>query len=418
MARRWWIVVGLLAAASLLGHIGLPYVDTTGLQGSNVDRSALSIGALGLIPLVTAAFLVELALLLRPGWRVRRGGRYDSLDRASVRRIVLGGALLVALVQAWFVYRYLESLSAGSWGFDVLSSNGSLVAAAVVASLLGGFVLTVLLGLLLERHGLGSGVALLLAAPLVTALPSTLARLGRMWRSEQLTLPGALLLLAALVAVALITRWMLGRGPQSPSFSTLAADLPARPTAGLVPLVIATTLLGLPVTLRNLGVSLPSGLLFAPGVRGYTEALILVTVLVGALLSALFSRRWSGDPTLRWRAIGESMIGLVALALIQQKLDLPVLLVAHATATALDALDEAKARGQQGDLEPCWQWPSVATLDGALRKLRAAGIVVHPRGALVRRLYWVFGPHIPIDLLVPPRDVERAVALLAASEAS
>ena len=117
MAPRWLATIGLLALAAGLSRLILPGVDAGGLSLSfgprQADLGSLSIVAAGLMPYVSAAFLVEIALLVRKTWRPLRSG--TMAQRAPVRRAVVALTLGIAMIQGFFIARYLQSLSSG-WG--------------------------------------------------------------------------------------------------------------------------------------------------------------------------------------------------------------------------------------------------------------------------------------------------------------
>src|SRR4030095_8937284 len=93
------------------------------------DPSLAGVLALGLMPFFSAFSLVELAALIVPRWRPLRHGGPPGRARLHTAAITL--TLLLALVQALFMVKYLRALGAieyGSWG---LLPGLSLVAGAV-----------------------------------------------------------------------------------------------------------------------------------------------------------------------------------------------------------------------------------------------------------------------------------------------
>ncbi|HEU4533152.1 MAG TPA: hypothetical protein VFS00_03505, partial [Polyangiaceae bacterium] len=86
--------------------------------------------------------------------------------------------------------------------------------------------------------------------------------------------------------------------------------------------------------------------------------------------------------------------------------------LALATAVALDALDEARARRAHGLLVPVANEHDPAALAGRLAALREAGIPAHARGAHHRALYQLYAPYVPIALYVPAGRERAARAAL------
>lgn len=416
MAARWLATIGLLALAAGLSRLILPGVDASALGFSHgarqADLGSLSIVAAGLMPYVSAAFLVELALLARKAWRPLRSG--TMAHRAPVRRVVVALTLGLAMIQGFFLARYLQSLGS-PWG-DVLIDPGGRTVFVVLLSITAGTALLLAIAWGIEQRGLGNGIAVLLTLDLLTALPQLLLGLLRGVQRGEHTLIGALLPLALIAGAVVVTAWLLGRVGGAPRLPFA----PVRPTAGIVPIVIAASLLQVPSTLAGF-VRIPHVLILEPTDPAYRSTHLVLCIVIGVALSWAFVRRPTEEPARRaWdRTVFESMVGVAALAILGvmlQKLGVGataiVPMVAVATALALDLHDEAAVRRAHGELLAIGQWHSVATLEALLTKLRAAGVVVHPRGANVRRLFHVFGPHVQIDLLVPPRDVERATAIL------
>lgn len=408
--RRWFVTLGLAAIALAATRITLPFVDADVARHAEAANGAFTIGALGIQALLATALLVDLYCLIRPTLRPLRGGPIGQ-TRAT-ERWAIGLALVVALVQARMIFVRLLSWSY-SWG-ELLLDPSLRAEIVIIATLVGGFAGLVLAARGIDRYGLGNGVAVLVAA---TIVPTTIDSFYRGWlrvASEQDT-PLALLFQAGLVTtVVLVTRWMLGRGPQTVYFATSPPRAPRRPTAGILPLLIATSLLSQLAGEARGGSRLPAV---------DSQVLLVVTLVIGIALSLAMHRRAAYEPMLYRRAIFESMLGLVALVGLATLLarlgsTLAVTQIVLATAVALDLHTEARARLHQGELVAFWRWPSVATLDATVRRLHAAGITVHARGAYTRSLFYGLMPAYPIDLLVAPADVERATQLLSTPEGS
>jgi hypothetical protein len=82
------------------------------------------------------------------------------------------------------------------------------------------------------------------------------------------------------------------------------------------------------------------------------------------------------------------------------------------TAIALDLVAEWRAHRRRDDLVAAWPIHRVQLVDLAVRALRSAGIEVHARGLHHRTMLFFFGPFIPVLLMVPRDEAERARDLL------
>jgi hypothetical protein len=91
--------------------------------------------------------------------------------------------------------------------------------------------------------------------------------------------------------------------------------------------------------------------------------------------------------------------------------------VAYLTAVLLDAREEYRARKARGLLVPVWEEHRAYAVGPLTQALTDAGISVHARSVYYRALVQVLGPLVPVTLLVPPGDAERALAVLQARNA-
>ena len=152
-ARPWGrLAVTLLACVAVAGgrFVPLPAIDARRFEGQGF--SAPDLFYVGLGPLVLAAVLVELARLVVPAWRRRRHKGPKAQGKAWAATVFLGG--LFALADAIRVH-------------DVFVRGGVRAPAVItVATLVAGFFLLLALAAVVSAHGLGNGVAVVVAASL------------------------------------------------------------------------------------------------------------------------------------------------------------------------------------------------------------------------------------------------------------
>ena len=277
LMRRIAVTLGVLLVYRLGSHIPLPGIDMSvwtqifrtqagGVLGSlNVvlggGLQRMAIFSLNIVPLVTAAILVQLASIVSR--RLRALQRAGERGRRVIDQLTRCLTMLLAAFQAYGVATGLQGVT------GVVADPGWLFVISTVLTLAGG---TLLLAWLCEQitvRGIGNGIALVLLVGIVTQLPSAVAgtlELGRMGRLSTNLIVGL-----AVIAVALTALMVLMEGARRRLMIAYAArrvgerelesaftHLPLKlNSAGVVPVVIASwlllLLLAVPITVVNLG---------------------------------------------------------------------------------------------------------------------------------------------------------------------
>ncbi len=239
LLRRIAWTLAALAVYRAGGWIPLPGVDVSALVGEispGVLSSAferLSIMALGIMPMLSAMVVVEVALIVIPR---ARAWASTPRNRARLDGWIVVGALFVAVLQASGIAVALEGID------GLVQQPGLAFHAGVVVSLVGGAAIAMWLASLITRHGIGYGFWILVAAPHAISFMQALFVQAALW------------------------------GPASPMTITLSAGYLALCVA-----VLAT------ITRTTPALAAPDELLWAP-VLGYAVA--------NWLLSGLLLLRW------------------------------------------------------------------------------------------------------------------------------
>jgi len=222
LVKRCALTLGALLVWRLGTYIPLPGVDlmawemlfhaqsggslaqANALSGDAVRR--LSILSLSLTPYVTSAILLQLLSIVSR--RLRRLAD-DESGRRTLERVTVAGTVLLAALQSYGIAIGLEGSG------TVVPEPGLLFRLMTVLTLTAGALVLAWLAGQITARGVGNGIALILAAGIVSTLPSGIARLLEFSRQGML-LPGALPVIAlsivvstALVAVAERARWRL-----------------------------------------------------------------------------------------------------------------------------------------------------------------------------------------------------------------
>ncbi|MFO0745518.1 MAG: hypothetical protein U1F43_07580 [Myxococcota bacterium] len=381
-ARALGVTLALVAAAAALGWLPLPMVD--GDLVPPEARASFGVGALGLAPILTASLLVALVVALVPRLRRLRGGTF--LARRALAPAWLATTLALAALQALPIATLYRQLAAG-YGVDPGLAGGFALMGCLVLALL------TLWGAaaLISQHGVGHGLAVLLTG--LTAVG--LAR-GESPIDARVCVLGA--------ALGLLTLLLASRGVR------VAPDVVRRlPLAGFTPLDLGTALLTLVALLPPLAA-------LADAIASMGLALeVAVMAALGLAIAWLLQRPRSLAGLGPATALSVALIAAVAAA---KKADLsgagavatlaflPVLLAARG--------GELAARARLGALVRVTSTADVDRAGRLLELLAAAGVPAALRGVRTRALLRFMGPWLPIEVLVPAPDRERAVAVLRA----
>jgi len=215
LMTRIAVTLGVLAVYRLGTHLPLAGIDQRALANllAGIDQAALanlgsafavegvSIFALGVTPIISALLVVEMVRLASE--------RFNDWARATpnARRIdhyVLIGSLLLAALQGYGMATALERAK------NVVDEPGPQFQVNVVATFVAGTALLVWLAALISRHGVGSGVWILLLAPYLTGVPGLALSVHEFVHSGVMSEVGLVAALAyALVALATVAA--LGR---------------------------------------------------------------------------------------------------------------------------------------------------------------------------------------------------------------
>jgi preprotein translocase subunit SecY len=194
LARRIAFTIGALLIFRLGSLVPVAGISSQVHTLSFGAINRLSILALGLVPYVSAAIIVQLVSVV---W-----GRLSALERSGEagRRQIARYTLILTLVLAAFqafgvasALRNITGLVADPDGWFVPTATGSMV---------GGVFFLIWLSELITRYGIGNGIALVLSVSILVTLPSDVASVIEVLR--QGAVPPNLVLLHATIWVAVV----------------------------------------------------------------------------------------------------------------------------------------------------------------------------------------------------------------------
>jgi preprotein translocase subunit SecY len=273
--------------------------------------SQMAIFALNLVPYLSAAILIQVALLFSS--RLRAVNDRGDCGRQIIRRCTLVVTLFLATLQSYGIAVGLEGFG------QTVADPGPFFRLSTVITLTGGTFLLIWLSEIITAHGVGNGLALILFVSIAVAIPRSIATLLELGRTGVLSigLIGALVVLTiALVAFIVMMelarrhvpieyeRRQIGDRIIEKQPSTLALKLNG---AGIIPVVVAAWLLSilLPIAymadgsgwlssiVKQLGHGQPGFILYT-GIAIVVFALFYVALLIDPDAVAEKLKRWRG----------------------------------------------------------------------------------------------------------------------------
>lgn len=425
--------------AITLGGIALAWLLTVvpELLGAELDFHLASATSLGILPFLSAAFLVEVAALVVPRWRHLRLSGLEGRRRLTIAALILSVPLVVW--QSWGIYLFAMGLPAGPDGF--VEPSWPLL----ILSTLAGTTLLLGLAWALGRWGISGGVAALVVGGHALGLDY----LVRAIATAELDVPGYAKLLATALGIIGLTLWALTRRTRVKLLPGTPALSLRLPLSGLEPLGWAALVLTIAAMIEAGFVHFytPEVLIWASeGPDAHRPqlltlaALVLFTVLWAwlfnrpAALREMVARAAGVDPALPGvrRQLSSAWIGalLRSLLIVLGWVGLAwlgndvgpfpsLVLLITGTALALDIRAEILARAASPEpLVAAWSLSRVPAVDLTVEALAAEDIHAHPRGSHLRSLFYFFAPYLPVEVLVPASEVDRARALCEALHAT
>lgn len=273
LGRRIWFTIGALLVYRLGSYIPVPGIDQAALAqlfrsqaggffgqgdlfyGGAVGR--LAIFALGLMPYLSAAILLQLVSIAVP--RLMALPNRGERGRRRLENYTLGLTLALAAFQAFGIAVALESIP------NFVTEPGLLFLLTTTLSLTGGTIFLVWLSGQITARGIGNGVALIFFLGIVLELPGAVAATLELGRRGMLSANGILgVLVLAVLLTGLIVFMELARRRLPVVYprrqvglrliegrSHLSVKLNA---AGVIPAIIASWLLAQSLALSNLAV--------------------------------------------------------------------------------------------------------------------------------------------------------------------
>ncbi|MGY6549197.1 MAG: preprotein translocase subunit SecY [Roseinatronobacter sp.] len=302
LRRRIFFALGLLIVYRIGTYIPVPGIDGLALR-EFMDEAASGIGgmlnmftggaisrmgifALGIMPYISAAIIVQLLGALYEPWKQLK--KEGEMGRRKLNQYTRYLTVLLATGQS---YGLAVSLEAG----DLATDPGWFFRAAVVITLVGGTMFLMWLGEQITERGIGNGISLIIFVGIIAEIPAALATFlsqGRTGDISPAVIIGVMVMMVVLIAfVVFMERAIRKITIQYPRrqvgmkvFDGGASHLPIKVNpANVIPAIFASSLLLLPTTIATFSGNSQSELMatvlayFGPGQPAY---LVFFTAMI------------------------------------------------------------------------------------------------------------------------------------------
>ncbi|MCL1630025.1 MULTISPECIES: preprotein translocase subunit SecY [Roseinatronobacter] len=294
LRKRIFFALGLLIVYRIGTYIPVPGIDGLALR-EFMDEAASGIGgmlnmftggaisrmgifALGIMPYISAAIIVQLVGAMYEPWKALK--KEGEMGRRKLNQYTRYLTVMLALGQS---YGLAVSLEAG----DLATDPGWFFRAAVVITLVGGTMFLMWLGEQITERGIGNGISLIIFVGIIAEIPAALANFLAQGRSGEISpavIIGVIIMIVGVIAfVVFMERAIRKISIQYPRrqvgmkvFDGGSSHLPIKVNpANVIPAIFASSLLLLPTTLATFSGNSQSEIMatilayFGPGQPAY-----------------------------------------------------------------------------------------------------------------------------------------------------
>jgi len=277
LTKRILITLGLLIVYRLGIHVPVPGINTGAIADffasaqntlfglfdmfSGGGLSKFSVFALGIMPYISSAIIMELLTVVSPELE-RLKKEEGEAGRRKITQYTRYGTVLITLIQGTGIAIGLQKMTSPT-GVPVVPEPGLLFVMVTVITLTTGTVFLMWLGEQITTYGIGNGVSLIIFAGIVARMPGALVKTIKLLQTGEFSLFMLLILLAVMVGVLAFicfietaqrripihyAKRMVGRR----MYGGQTSHLPLRiNTAGVIPPIFASSILMFPATIAN-----------------------------------------------------------------------------------------------------------------------------------------------------------------------
>lgn len=264
LRKKILFTLGILILFRLIAHIPVPGVNLVLLKSffsqnqflslldvfSGGTLANFSIAALGLNPYINASIMLQLLAFVIPELKeLQKEGEYGRAKINQYTRII---TVPLAIFQSLAMYGILKSQ-------NIIGQQSLLVLIALIASMVAGTMIMIFFGELINEHGVGNGVSVIIFAGIISRLPiAAIQALSLSDFSNPQTLFNLILFIAlafAIVLAVVTIEEAVFRIPINYAKRAQSTYLPIKVNvAGVMPIIFAVSLVSLPALLgQSLG---------------------------------------------------------------------------------------------------------------------------------------------------------------------
>ncbi len=276
LKQRLLFVLGALIVYRLGTYIPIPGIDPAALQMIMQQHSGgvlgvfnmfsggalgrMTIFALAVMPYISASIIMQLMSVAIP--HLAQLKKEGESGRRKINQYTRYGTLVLALFQSYGIAVGLEGMQGVNGGSAVINP-GFFFEFTTVVTLTGGTMFLMWLGEQITQRGIGQGISLIIFTGIIANLPSALASMFELGRTNVLSTGVILLVVAiALGLIALIVfmeraqRRILIQYPKrqmgNKQMQAENTHLPLKlNSAGVIPPIFASSILLFPLTIAS-----------------------------------------------------------------------------------------------------------------------------------------------------------------------
>lgn len=228
-------------------------------SGGALER--LSVFALGIMPYISAAIIIELLKVVIPS--IEKLYKEGEAGQKKIKQYTRYGTVVIAAIQGIGIAVGLESMTGGSGHMPVVLHPGWAFRLMTVLTLTSGTAFIMWLGEMITERGIGNGISLIIFAGIVARMPSALIKTVELIKTgEIMPILMVLIMLGMVVVVGFIVfvergqrriqvqyaRRVVGRR----MYGGQSTHLPLKVnTSGVIPPIFASSLLMFPATVAG-----------------------------------------------------------------------------------------------------------------------------------------------------------------------
>ena len=276
LRRRVLFTLGLFVVYRLGEHLPTPGVNARALQGAFESQrgnlfglydlfvggafSRATVFALGIMPYISSSIILQLLGAVVPYFeKLRKEGEEGQKKLTQITRY---GTVLISIIQSFAYSVFLINLGA-SQGLSVVPHPGPLFSLSTIITQTAGTIFVMWMGEKITEHGIGNGISLIIMVNILGALPNRALSAYESFRAGTVSILVVLVCLAVMVAViaavVAITQGVRKIPVQYAKrivgrrmYGGANTHIPLRVnTAGVIPIIFASSLLILPTTVAG-----------------------------------------------------------------------------------------------------------------------------------------------------------------------